>query len=102
MGKGDLRGDADADGRMRFLDRFGPNIKIVALVVLARERKTLRGPGLQDDLQVLVEALAALGIGRVEAVVRVRESAAPDPALHPPLTDMVQGGDIFGEADRMA
>src|SRR5689334_19480870 len=68
----------------------------------AREGEALGGPRLQNNLQILVEALPTLGKWRVKAVVRVRESATPDPELYPPLTDVVQSSDVFGEADRIA
>src|SRR5436309_610008 len=51
--------------------------------MFAREGEALLGPRLEDDLQVLVEPLSALGEGGVEAIMRVRKSASPHAELDP-------------------
>src|SRR5439155_13900992 len=100
-GKGDFGGDPDTDRRVRPLQRLGPHPQVVAPIVFAREGEAFLSPRLDDDLQVFVEALPALGEGRVEAVVRVRERATPHAELDPTLTDVVQRGDVLGDVDRM-
>ena len=100
-GKGDFRGDPDPDRRVRPLQRLGPHPQVVAPIVFAREGEAFLSPRLDDDLQVFVEALPALGEGRVESVVRVRERATPHAELDPTLTDVVQRGDVLGDVDRM-
>src|SRR5262245_63619274 len=99
--EGDFPGGADPDRRVWPLKWLGPNPQVVALIVLAREREALLCPRLDDDLQVLVEPLPALGKRRVETVVCIGKGSAPHAELDTTPTDVVQRGDVLGDVDRV-
>ena len=101
-GKGLGGGDAHPYRRVRILVGLGPYRDVIALVVLALKGELLGGPGLEDDIEVFLETAPALGVGREEGVVVLREGAAADAEVEPALADVVEGGDFLGDADGIA
>src|SRR5262249_47856591 len=89
-------------GWMRFLIGFGQHAQVVAGVEFPLMRETLFGPGFEDDLEMLMEALTAFCIGDGVAFIGPGKTAPPDPKVEASLTDLVYSGSLLGEADRVA
>ena len=58
-------------------------------------------PGRQDDIEVFVESLAALGVGEIVAFVGARQAAAADAELKPTVADVVDRGDLLCRPERI-
>jgi hypothetical protein len=58
-------------------------------------------PGLQDDLERLEEAVLALGIRHTERIVGAGGSAPADPEIEPSVAQVIERGDLTGDAQRM-
>ena len=88
------------DGRMRLLHRLGDDVDLADLVELALVLKW-SGPGLQDDLQRLFEALAAFF--RVNPpVVKLLELIPPAYTKEQPaFRHDIDGGKILGDDHRV-
>jgi len=62
-------------------------------------RETLLRPGLENDVERFLEALAALVVSDAVARVGAGKAAAPDAEVEAPLADLIDGGGLFGGAD---
>src|SRR5262249_58891625 len=65
-------------------------------------REPLLRPRLAENLERLDEAVAALAVGDVEALVMARQPAPADAELEPPLGDVVDGRHVFRQAQGVA
>src|SRR5206468_8210686 len=89
------------DGRMRLLIRprdYGGVLKAIELPLVA-ERLSL--PRLPDDLQRLAKARLTLPIWNAEDVVGARSPAASDSQLEAAFAQVIDGGGLFGDAQRV-
>jgi hypothetical protein len=73
--------------------------QIVEREILARVREPLLRPGLENDVERFLEALAALIVPNAVPRVGAREAAAPDAEVEATLADLVDGGGLLGGAD---
>ena len=87
---------------MRRLVGLRHHAHVVELEVLALERKRLLSPGALDNLERLSEALAALGVRHAVMRIHPSEPAATDAEDEPALADVVDGGRLLGQLQRMA
>ena len=87
--------------RMRLLVGSGRDRHLVESIELARIRKGVAFPGLEDDLQRLLEPRPALAVGNAVDVVRPRRAAAPDAEIEPALADVIDGRRLLGDAQRV-
>src|SRR5439155_13470018 len=92
-----LRRRRDAERRMRLLEGLRRHAHVVEVKVLPRVGETLLRPGLDEDLQGLEKAFAALGVGDVEPRVVPRQAAPADAELEAPLRQMVHRRYVLGE-----
>src|SRR5215470_17716219 len=69
-------------------------------LALVAERLAL--PGEADDLEGLHEAGLALPVGNAQDVVGAGRAAAPDPEVEPALAELIDGGGLLGDAERVA
>src|SRR5262249_55585032 len=90
------------DRRMRLLERARDDGEIVGREVLAGVREAFLGPGLQNEVERLLEALAALVVAHAVPRVGARKTAAPDAEVETALADLVDGGGLLGGANGMA
>src|SRR5262249_57114234 len=90
------------DRRMRLLVRARNDGQIVGREVLAGVREPFLGPGFQDEVERLLEALAALVVAHAVARVGTRKAAAPDAEVETALADLIDGGRFLGGANGMA
>ena len=74
---------------------------VLHAIELALVAERLARPSAADDLQRLAEARLALGVRHAVNVVRAHDAAAPDAELEAPFADVIDGGDLFGDAQRM-
>src|SRR5262249_13311336 len=65
-------------------------------------REPLLRPGLPENLERLDEAVAALAVGYVEALVVARQSAPADAELEAALGDVVDSGDVLSQTEGRA
>src|SRR5262249_56071288 len=86
------------DRRMRLLVRTRDDGQIVGREVLARVREAVLRPGFQDEVERLLEALAALVVADAVARVGARKAAAPDAEIHPALPALIHAPALFGPA----
>ena len=70
-------------------------------VELALVAERLPRPRLPDDLERLAKAGLALAIGHAIGIVRAHHAAAADPELEATLADVIDGRDLFGDAQGM-
>ena len=93
----------DPDRRMRLLDRPRPQVHLPVLLepAVPRERLGL-GPRLEDQLAVLVVALA--GLDRRDGAVLIGVVAEPDRKAgdQPPAGDVVEQRVLLGDLQRLA
>src|SRR5438094_965356 len=84
-------------------DLIGPRRDdgVLHAIELALVAERLGRPSAADDLQRLAEARLALGVRHAVNVVRAHDAAAPDAELEAPFADVIDGGDLFGDAQRM-
>src|SRR5439155_515062 len=73
---------------------------VLQAIELALVAERLARPPAADDLQRLAEARLALGVRHAVNVVRAHDAAAPDAELEAPFADVIDGGDLFGDAHR--
>ena len=87
------------DRRVRLL--IGPRHhgQIVEREIFARVREPLLRPGLENDVERFLEALAALVVPNAVPRVGARKAAAPDAEVEAALADLVDGGGLLGGAD---
>src|SRR3990172_6574361 len=86
---------------MRLLVRARRDGRGLEAVERARVAERLALPGFLDDRERLAEAGLALAVGNAEDVVGARGFAAPDPELEASLAEVVHGGDVLGDAERV-
>src|SRR2546425_11980260 len=84
---------------MRLLEGLRRHAHVVEVEVLPRVGETLLRPGLDEDLQGLEKALAALGVGDVEPRVVPRQAAPADAELEASLRQMVHRRHEIGRAE---
>ena len=77
-------------------DRRVPDAIELALVA-----ERLARPRPPDDIERLAEAGLALVVAHPVGVVGAHDAAAADAELEAPLADVVDGGDLLGDAQRM-
>ena len=65
-------------------------------------REPLLRPRLAENLERLDEAVAALAVGNVEALVVARQPAPADAELEAPLGDVIHGRDVLGQSQGVA
>ena len=99
-GVGAVGGDADL-GPGLLIGLWGRS-DVFERIIFARIGEGVLGPRLLQDLQSLGEAFAAFAIGHAVGLVGAREPAAPDAEDQPPVADLIDGGGLLGEAQRMA
>src|SRR5215831_19203038 len=75
---------------------------VFVIVVFAGEREPFLGPGSPDDFEYFGKALGALAIGNAVGLISTRETAAADPEDQPAMADMIDGGTVFRQAQRLA
>src|SRR3989442_5144694 len=86
---------------MRRLVRPRRDDGVLHAVELALVAERLALPALPDDLQGLAETRLALGVRHAVDVVGPHDAAAPDAELEAAFADVVDGGDLLGDAQRM-
>src|SRR4029450_13200105 len=74
---------------------------VLDAIELARVAERLAGPGPAHDVERLAEAGLALRVRHAVGVVGADHAAAADAELEPALADVVDGGDLLGDAQRM-
>ena len=95
-------GGGDADRRIRLLAGLWHQCHLVVGEIFSAIREALLGPGPLDDLQRLGEALAAFLIGNAVGLISAGKPAASDTEDEAPVADLVDGGGLLGEPQRMA
>src|SRR5439155_1012286 len=100
-GKRLVAGGGHAKGRMRDLIRTRRDDRVLDPIELARVAERLALPALTDDLQRLAKACLALAVRHAIDVVRPHDAAATDAELEAPFADVIDGRDLFGDAQRM-
>ena len=100
-GEGFRSGGRHSERRMRLLVRQRRHGSVLHLIVLAGVGKGFAPPSLQDDVQRLPKAGAALGVGYAVDVIRTGKTAAPDAEVKPPLADLIHRGNLLGDAERV-
>ena len=91
----------DADFGVRLLVRDGRQGGVGDGVVLALVGEGLPGPGLEDDVQRLLEPLPAFAVVDAHDVVGAHVAAASHTQLEAPLAELVHGGRLLGDAQRV-
>src|SRR5262249_5554785 len=84
------------------LKRAWDDGQIVGREVLAGVREAFLGPGLQNEVERLLEALAALVVPHAVPRVGARKTAAPDAEVETALADLIDRGGLLGGANGMA
>src|SRR6516164_6255362 len=92
----------DADRRMRLAVGLWHDADVFVIVVFSGEREPFLGPGSLDDFEHFGKAFRALAIGNAVGFVRARKAAAADPENQPAMADMIDGGAVFGQPQRLA
>src|SRR5256886_12769862 len=100
-GKRLVAGGGHAKGRMRDLIRTRRDDRVLDPIELARVAERLALPALTDDLQRFAKARLALAVRHAIDVVRPHDAAATDAELEAPFADVIDGGDLFGDPQRM-
>src|SRR5262245_16011555 len=99
--KGILGGSSDPDRRMRFLIGPGDHGQIIAAKIGPAMREALVVPGFENDLEGFLETRPTLIIGDAVAGIGSGEATAPDTEVKAPAANLIHGGGLFGEANRM-
>ena len=73
--------------------------QVIEREIFARVREPLLRPGLENDVERFLEALAALVVRHAVPRVGARKATAPDAEVEAPLADLVDGGGFLGGAD---
>ncbi len=97
------RGAAEVEPDPRTLRGADLGVEVLDLVVAALVgKRLLRGPGLLEDVQVLVGAVVALVLGQVVPVAALLGVAAAGDDVHrdPAAGELVQGGERAGRQRR--
>ena len=82
--------------------RLGHQADVAELEVLALVREALLRPRLHEDVERLQEPIAALGVGDVEALVVRGQPAAAHAEIDAAAAEVIDGGDVLGDVQRMA
>src|SRR5215471_8850145 len=99
--EGLVRGGRHPNRWMRPLIRARRHRGVLKAIELARVAERLALPGLAQDRQGLVESRLALAVGHAVDVVALDHAAPTDSVLEPPLADLVDRRNLFGDAKRM-
>jgi hypothetical protein len=83
---------------MGFLVGLGDDVDVLVGEIAALVREAVLRPRLQDDLQLLEHAVAALAVRHAEALVGGGKPAASDAELEATVADVVHGGRLLGRA----
>src|SRR5256714_1383522 len=83
---------------MRHLIRTGGDRRVLDAKELAGIAEGLPLPGLADDLEGFAKTRLALRVGDAEHLVGARGPAATDPEVEATLADLIDGRDLFGDA----
>src|SRR5580692_4355219 len=86
---------------MRLLVRLRPDADVFVIVVFARKRKGLLGPGAPDYLEHFGKAFGALAVGDPVSFIGPREAAAPDAEEQPAMADVVNRRGLFRQSERL-
>src|SRR5215471_1396009 len=90
------------DRRMRLAVGLWHDADVFVIVVFAGEGEPFLGPGSPDDFEYFGKALGALAIGNAVSLIGAREATAADPEDQPAMADMINGGAVFRQAQRLA
>src|SRR5204863_8062014 len=88
-------------GRMGSLIGTGGHRRVLDLVKRAVVAEGFSRPGLPEDLERFAKARLALAVGHTVDVVGAHDAAPADPELETALADLIDGGDLLGDAQRM-
>src|SRR5216683_2241545 len=89
------------DRRMRLLIRARGDGGVGEAIELAFVAEGLALPRREDDLQRFEEASLTLFVGDAERVVGPRASAAANAEVEPSVAQMIERGDLAGDAERV-
>ena len=90
-----------ADRWMGKLIRPRHNGRVLDPIELSLVAEGLAGPRAPDDLERLEEACLAFGVRDAKHVVGAHRAAAADPILEASFADLIDGRNLFGDAQRM-
>src|SRR6266851_1299008 len=91
----------EAEWRVGLLVGFGDDADVVELEGPALEREALLGPRFEEDVECLLESLAAFLVRDVEARVVAGQPASSDAELEPSLAEVVERRDVLRKMERM-
>src|SRR5262249_22664641 len=92
----------DPDRRMWFAVWLWHDADVLVVVVFAGERELVLGPGALDDFEDFAEALRTLTIRDAVGLIGPRKAGAADAKNQPAVADVVDGGTVFRQAQRLA
>src|ERR1700739_1129163 len=87
---------------MRLAVRFWHDADVFVIVEFAGERELFLGPGSTDNFEYFGKALGAFAVGDAVGLIGTREAAAADAEDQPAMADMIDGGAVFRQAQRLA